>query len=218
MAITSLTAEDLISFEGGIKAEWEAGELPCLLHLAGGNEDHLIAIFARIRKGDWILSTHRNHMHALLSGIPTDELRESIRHGHSMFTYSRDHNFLCSAVLAGTCGIAAGLAFAIKDAGDRGRVWCFIGDGGVEQGHFWEAINFVEGHALPCTFIVEDNDRSVDTCNDDRRGCSDALDTAMAQYKCIVKYHYKPTWPHAGSGCKFKIEFKADAIERMRPK
>ena len=46
--------EQLIAFEADIKAIWEAGELPCLTHLCGGNEEQLIEIFKGMRAGDWV--------------------------------------------------------------------------------------------------------------------------------------------------------------------
>jgi TPP-dependent pyruvate/acetoin dehydrogenase alpha subunit len=212
-----MIAEDLIAFENQTKADWEAGDLPCLLHLAGGNEKELLEIFSRIKEGDWIFSTHRNHYHALLAGIPLGDLRAKINRGDSMFVYSKERNFFCSAVLAGCCGIAAGVAYDMKTfPGNHltdAHTWCFIGDGGEEQGHFYEAAMFVEANELPCTFIIEDNDRSVDTPRTARRGPAKGLEHL---FKCVRRYHYEPTYPHAGSGCKFQIKFKPEIIERMK--
>ena len=180
------------------------------MHLSGGNEDQLLKIYDDILPCDWVFSTHRNHYHALLKGIHPNDLRESIRNGRSMFVYSRDHHFVCSAVLAGTCAIAAGVAWALKEEGSKAKVICFIGDGGEEEGHFYEAAMFVEAQELPCTFIIEDNDRSVDTQKKARRGVSRGLDELFG---CVRRYHYRSTYPHAGSGCKHQITFKPAAIE-----
>lgn len=210
------TKEQLIAFEDSIKAEWEAGELPCLLHLCGGNEDQLISIFSEAREGDWFFSTHRNHYHALLAGIPAGVVHDSIRNGRSMFTFSKERNFLSSAILAGTTAIAAGVALSLKRDGSSSRVWCFIGEGGIAEGHFWEAINYVEGHHIPCTFIVEDNGRQVDTPKAEHRGPFSTMEKALESFACVRTYAYQPTYPHAGSGCAFKIEFKPEAIERMK--
>src|SRR5512142_2051874 len=121
-----MTAQDLIDVENGTKADWESGALPCLLHLAGGNGEPLLDPFKYVRPGDWVFSTHRNHYHALLHGIPADDLRSAIAAGKSMFVYSRKHNFFCSAVLAGCCGIAAGVAWQIKAEDSKDWVYCFI--------------------------------------------------------------------------------------------
>jgi len=214
------TKESLIAFESRVKELWEAGELPYLIHLCGGNEDQLIEIFSQIEAGDWVFSTHRNHYHALLSGMNPDRLEHLIRTGNSMFVFGSPDdersrmpvNFLTSSILAGTCCIAAGVAHRIKnewrqDSSSRmPRVWCFVGDGAEDEGHFYEAVRFVDGRNLPCTFILEDNDRSVDTNRADRRG-----DSRMIWPECVRKYHYKPVYPHAGSGCKFHIQFKTPA-------
>ncbi len=208
--------ESLISFENQIRDLWEAGELPCLLHLCSGNEEQLIRIFEDAHEGDWFFSSHRNHYHALLAGIPRANLLESIRAGRSMFTFNRERKFLSSAVLAGVCGIAAGVALDLKNSGSSNKVWCFIGEGGIAEGHFFEAINFVEGHALPCTFIVEDNARQVDTPKHEHQGPHAVVDEVLRHYKCVRPYHYTPTYPHAGSGCSFKITFKETAIEKMK--
>lgn len=209
-----MTTNELIAFESHIKDLWEQGELPCLLHLCGGNENQLIKLFSVIGTSDWIFSTHRAHYHALLKGIPPAIVEEKIRDGRSMFLYSKDYNFLCSAVLAGCCGMAAGVAWQLKQEGSSSQVWCFIGDGGEEEGHFYEAALFVEANNLPCTFIVEDNNRSVDTARTARRGCARGLEHL---FNCVKRYKYEATYPHAGSGCKFQIKFKPEAIEKLKP-
>jgi len=212
-----MTEQELIDFETEVKNLWEQGELPCLLHLSGGNEKDLLPAFEAFHKqgGGWIFSTHRNHYHALLSGIPKETILEKIKAGRHMFIYSKEHNFFCSAILAGCCGIAAGVAYAMKLSGEPGNVICFIGDGGEEQGHFYEAAMFSAANELPILFAIEDNDRSVDTPLAARRGKALGLENL---FPCVTRYKYKPTYPHAGSGCKFQIKFKDKAIERMKPK
>lgn len=209
-----MTAPDLIAFENRVREKWEAGELPTLLHLCGGNEAQLLDIFSSIGAADWVFSTHRNHYHALLKGIPADRLMGLIEGGRSMFVYSAAHRFFTSAILAGTCGIAAGVAYDIAARSGTEKVFCFLGDGAEEQGHFYEAALFVEANALPCTFIIEDNDRQVDTPKSARRG--GRIEAPLDHFRCVQRYHYKPTYPHAGSGCKFHITFKPEAIERLR--
>ena len=242
------TCESLIAFESRVRAAWEAGELPTLLHLCGGNEDPLLKLFASIQPADWVFSTHRSHYHALLKGIPEDHVFAEIMAGRSMFLFSAEHNFFTSAILASTCCIAAGVAWSLKNPGlplrpgesrlwsppptpeptpelrarqelnatHRPHVWCFLGDGAEEQGHFYEAALFAEAHELPITFIIEDNDRQVDTAKRVRRG--DPLNAAqhpLDHFACVRRYYYTPTYPHAGSGCKHQITFKPEAIDRL---
>jgi TPP-dependent pyruvate/acetoin dehydrogenase alpha subunit len=211
-----MTANELTAFESNIKTLWEQGELPCLLHLAGGNEEQLIKIFKLIGTSDWIFSTHRTHFHALLKGVSPAIVEEKIREGRSMFLYFRDYNFFSNAILAGAAPIAAGVAWALKQEGSSARVWCFQSDGSEENGHLYEAALFVEANQLPCTFIIEDNGRQVDTPKAVRRGAyTKGLEDL---FKCVTRYTYTPTYPHAGSGCTFQIKFKPEAVERLRPK
>jgi TPP-dependent pyruvate/acetoin dehydrogenase alpha subunit len=239
-----MTKDQLIAFETRIKDLWEAGDLPFLLHLSGGNEEPLIELFKEIRPGDWVFSGHRSHYHYLLAGGSPSRLEKLIRAGRSMFVFDRKINFVTSSILAGCCGIAAGVAWAVQEEvrrqnaeviSDKGlvvsaslttypsplttppnpspltpspHVWCFLGDGAEDEGHFYEAVRFVDGHRLPCTFIIEDNNRSVETRKADRRG-PDSNDAAILWPKCVRRLRYMSTYPHAGSGCKHHIEFKS---------
>lgn len=247
-----MTADDLIAFESDIRSEWERGELPCLLHLCGGNEDQLIRIFADVKPGDWVFSTHRNHYHALLSGVPSEYVKSRIMEGNSMFIFWNPTrhsslatcHFYSSAILAGTCCIAAGVAWDIaaqhrEDLNDywsepasfTGRkqlthatrpfpwVWCFLGDGAMENGHFAEAIQWAAWNRLPLTFIIEDNDRQVDTPKRARRGyfSDDWQHQVVWPSAHLRHYTYVPTYPHAGSGAKpGTIKFQPAAIERLK--
>lgn len=216
----SLTSSDLIAFESKIRDHFAAGQLPCLIHLSGGNETQLLDIFSRVRPQDWVFSTHRNHYHALLKGIPADHLEAEILAGRSMFIYSRDHNFLTSSILAGTCCIAAGVAWDIAASaltlGPRPHVWCFLGDGAEEEGHYYEAVLFAEANDLPITFIIEDNARQVDTPKSERRGIFHSTRCPLDHFACVERYHYEPTYPHGGAGLPAgSVTFDPAAIARL---
>lgn len=199
------TVQSLIAFEDRVKAAWEQGELPYLLHLSGGNEHQLLDIFDEAQEGDWFFLSHRNHYHSLLAGIPEGQVYQNIYAGGSMFSYSRERRVFSSAILAGNCGIAVGVALALKAQGSANHVWCFLGDGAEENGHFYEAVLYATGHNLPVTFVIEDNAIQVDTPKELRRGMSSGL---LDSWPCVRRYRYTPRWPHAGSGCSFKIDFK----------
>lgn len=188
------TAEELIAFENRIGELYLDNKLPFLFHLSGGNENQLIEIFENIKEGDYVISNHRSHYHALLHGIPPETVEDRILNGRSMFIYDREKNFFCSAIIGGTPAIAAGIAWALKRKGSSQRVWCFIGDGTEDSGHTYEAVRYVDGFDLPCTFVIENNNRSVETPNDERWG-----KTADYQWNSpsVIKYHYEITYPHA---------------------
>jgi thiamine pyrophosphate-dependent acetolactate synthase large subunit-like protein len=111
-----------------------------------------------------------------------------------MFIYDRERNFLCSAIIGGTPAIAAGIAWALKRKGSDKKVWCFIGDGTEDNGHTYEAIRYVDGWDLPCTFIIENNDRSVESTNSERWG---KTGNYVWDSPNVIKYSYDITYPHA---------------------
>jgi pyruvate dehydrogenase E1 component alpha subunit len=210
------TKESLIAFENRIRDHFADGDLPFLVHLAGGNEEQLVEIFGQINEGDWILGSHRSHYHYLLAGGKEADLEQEILDGRSMFLFSKQLNFLTSSVLAGTCGIAAGIALALKSEGSKSKVWCFLGDGAADEGHFFEAAMYVEGWDLPCTFIIEDNDRSVDTNRRDRRGpVVEDKGLPWNGFNHVKRYCYKAAYPHGGAGLKTMITFKKEIVAKF---
>ena len=186
--------ENLVSFENKMMALFEDGELPYMMHFCGGNENQLIEFFKNINEGDYILSTHRSHYHYLLAGATEEMLMEKVDRGDSMFIFDKSLNFLTSSVLAGTCCIAAGVALGIKMKNQDNHVWCFIGDGAEDEGHFYEAVKFVQSNNLPCNFIIEDNNRSVDSSKEDR-GSTYTINWPS----CVYRYNYTSIYPHAGT-------------------
>jgi hypothetical protein len=190
----SWTKEELIEFENKIGDLYLDNKLPFLFHLSGGNEDQLIEIFKDIKPNDYVISNHRSHYHALLHGIPADVVEDRILNGRSMFIYDRERNFFCSAIIGGTPAIAAGIAWALKRKKSDQKVWCFIGDGTEDNGHSYEAIRYAEGFDLPVTFVIESNDRSVESTNEERWGKSSNYEWNSAH---VIKYKYDITYPHA---------------------
>jgi pyruvate dehydrogenase E1 component alpha subunit len=188
------TKEELIEFENEIGDLYLDNKLPFLFHLSGGNESELIKIFEDIKDGDWVISNHRNHYHALLHGIDPEVLKDRILNGRSMFIYDKSRKFFCSAIIGGTPAIAAGIAWALKRKNSPNKVWCFIGDGTEDSGHTYEAIRYVDGFDLPCTFVIECNNRSVESTNSDRWGKSH---TYNWNSNSVIKYNYEITYPHA---------------------
>lgn len=190
----NLTKKDLIDFEKKIADLWEAAQIPYYIHLSGGNEDQLIEIFKEIKPGDYVFSTHRSHYHYLLKGGDPSELKQKILRGESMHPHNKELNFLSSAIVAGTPAIAVGIAWALKRKKSPNKVWCFIGDGAEDEGHFYEAVRYVDGWDLPCIFIIEDNNRSVETPKFERYNKSEII-----WPYCVRRYQYTPTTLHAGT-------------------
>ena len=140
--------QKLIYFEDEIKKLWEQAKIPYPVHFSGGNEEQLIEIFKEIKPKDYVFSTHRGHYHYLLHGGSTKSLERKIMTGDSMHIFNKKLNFLTSSIVAGTPTIATGVALALKKKNSKNKVWCFVGDGAEDEGHFYEAVRYVDGHNL----------------------------------------------------------------------
>ncbi|MBU2639910.1 MAG: hypothetical protein KKG75_04370 [Nanoarchaeota archaeon] len=186
--------KDLIDFEKEIVKLWEEAKIPYPVHFSGGNEDQLIELFKEIKEEDYVFSTHRSHYHYLLKGGSKEKLKEMILEGNSMHVFDKELKFLTSAIVAGCPAIAAGVALALKKKNSKSKVWCFVGDGAEDEGHFYEAVRYVDGHNLPCIFVLEDNNRSVETPKKIRYGNSE-----MKWPECVRRYNYKAVYPHVGT-------------------
>ena len=179
-----MVKDELIAFEKDIAECFERGEIHAPVHLSGGNEDQLIEIFREVNAEDWCLSTWRSHYHALLKGVPREEVKRQIIEGRSMFLSSPSHKFMSSAMVGGMLPIACGLAFQGE------KVWCFVGDMCASLGVFRDAVKFADGHNLNITFVVEDNGFSTNTPT------AASWSYGAFNRELVRRYHYERTWPH----------------------
>jgi len=177
-----LSKQELIDFEADIAREFEAGNIRAPVHLHGGNEEALIEIFKEIKSMDYVFSTHRSHYHALLHGVPADKVKAEIMAGHSISLQFPEYHFFTSAIVAGICPIALGVAMTGQ------RTWCFIGDMASHTGIAYECGKYAGRHDLPITFVTEHNGFSVDT------PISKVWPRSWASKEKF--YHYTRTYPH----------------------
>ena len=186
--LVDLVAKDLIAFEQEIARAFEDGKIRAPVHLMGGNEDILIQIFANIKPEDWVFSTHRNHLHALLKGVPSEVVKKDILAGKSISLQYPEYYFHTSAIVGGNLPQAVGVAMTGQ------RVWVFCGDMAAQTGIFSECLRFSEKNGLPITFVIESNGLSVltPTC--------EVWTEAIPISDKIIYYRYKNTWPHQGTG------------------
>ena len=191
-----MTKDELEAFEADIAAEFNAGRIKAPVHLSGGNADQLIEIFKEWKPGDWTFSTWRSHWHALLAGVPTEKVKDAIMAGRSISLNFPEHRFYSSAIVAGCCPIALGVAWQIKRQQRKERVWCFVGDMASLTGLASECANYGAGHELPITWVVEINGLSVCTDTDEAWGFM------KDKGRSVMAYNYHLPFPHAGAGVR----------------
>ena len=169
-----MLVEDLQNFEAEVAQMFLNKELRSPVHLEsskdGSLEHFLIGFFKRIRPQDWIAVTYRNHLYALLKGMPPDELKQWIRDNKSIHLMSEKYRIISSAIVGGHLPEAVGIAMGIKLRGDDEYVYAFLGDMCFESGIAHECIKYARRNNLPITFIVTDNGLSTDTLTQEAWG------------------------------------------------
>jgi TPP-dependent pyruvate/acetoin dehydrogenase alpha subunit len=188
--------KNLIEFEEKIVKDYEKGKIKNPVHLSGtGNEEELIDLFKEITDQDWVLSTHRNHYHALLKIKDPEFVRKAIKKS-SMHINSTKHKFMTSSIVGGNLPIAVGIALALKLKGSKDKVWCFTGDMASQMGVFHECFKYAKGHKLPIKFIIENNELGVLTPTKEAWGTK----AEYGSFDNIIEIKYRRFYPHHGIG------------------
>jgi len=143
------------------------------VHLCIGQEAVSVGVCANLRKEDYIFVTHRSHGHSLAKGMSMKSLMAELYgrktgcsggYGGSMHVIDTENgNLGSSSIVGGNIPIGVGAALAIKlRKEDRISVAVF-GDGGADEGVFWESINFAALKKLPVMFVCENNMLAITT-------------------------------------------------------
>jgi TPP-dependent pyruvate/acetoin dehydrogenase alpha subunit len=202
-----LKKEDLINFENQIATLFNEAKIKAPVHLYNANEEHVLEVFKKhnIGEDDWVLCSWRSHYQCLLKGVPPEELKKAILKGRSISLCFKDYKVLCSGIVTGVLPISIGIAMDLKRKGQRGKVYCFMGDMTSETGIAHECIKYAKNHQLPIHFVIEDNGKSV--CTDTRKTWGqEKLTFEDCSDEYITYYRYKlDKYPHAGAGTRVQF-------------
>ncbi len=146
---------------------YSRGAIRGFLHLSIGEEAVAVGAMQALAPEDAIVSTYREHGHALARGMPAQALMAELYgkangcsrgRGGSMHFFDVGRRFYGGyAIVGGGLPIAVGLALA-DVLQDRRRVTaCFFGDGAVAEGEFHESMNLAALWRLPVLFLCENN-------------------------------------------------------------
>jgi pyruvate dehydrogenase E1 component alpha subunit len=143
------------------------GKIRGFVHLCNGEEAVAVGVMATLGPGDAIVSTYREHGHALARGIPMDAVMAEMYgkatgcsrgRGGSMHLFDAATRFYGgNAIVGGGLPLAVGLALAEKMQGRKGLAACFFGEGAAAEGEFHESLNLAALWRLPVLFICENN-------------------------------------------------------------
>lgn len=146
---------------------YSAGKIRGFLHLYIGEEAVGVGAIQALKAEDRIVSTYREHGHALARGINAGAIMAEMfgkangccrGRGGSMHLFDTSKNFFGgSAIVGGGLPLAVGLALADKMKKTKAITACFFGDGAVAEGEFHESMNLASLWRLPVLFICENN-------------------------------------------------------------
>ena len=161
-------------FEERCAELYAAQKIRGFVHLYVGEEAVATGVIGMLEQQDAIVSTYREHGHALARGVPATAVMaemfgkaEGCSHGRggSMHLFDVSRRFYGgNAIVGGGLPPAVGLALAETPFGRAALgerppavVVCFFGEGAVAEGEFHESLNLAALWKLPVLFCCENN-------------------------------------------------------------
>ncbi len=154
-------------FEEKAAELYSAGKVRGFLHLSIGEEAVSVAAIGALSEADNVVSTYREHGHALARGVPPGPVMAELfgksngasrGRGGSMHIFDVSRRFYGgNAIVGGGLPLAVGLALADRLQHRDAITACLFGDGAVAEGEFHESLNLASLWQLPVLFICENN-------------------------------------------------------------
>jgi pyruvate dehydrogenase E1 component alpha subunit len=177
------------AFEEACLEGVETREIHGELHLGIGQEAIGAGMVGALRPSDAVVSTHRNHLHAIAKGVPLRPLLAEIyeretglcrgRGGH-MHPFDLERNFSATGIVGSSVGVALGYAYAAWME-ESGAVSVGVtGDGGVNSGAFHESMNIAGAWKLPLVVLVENNGYAISVAMEGNSATATVAERASA--------------------------------------
>jgi pyruvate dehydrogenase E1 component alpha subunit len=154
-------------FEEKSAEEYTKSKIRGFLHLYVGEEAVAVGVIQALTEEDNILSTYREHGHALARGMDPKAIMAEMfgkqegcskGRGGSMHLFDKSINFFGgNAIVAGHLPLSVGMALAAKKQKKNNVTACFFGEGAAAEGEFHESMNLAALWQVPVLFICENN-------------------------------------------------------------
>ncbi|WP_326790195.1 pyruvate dehydrogenase (acetyl-transferring) E1 component subunit alpha [Streptomyces sp. NBC_00151] len=146
---------------------YSAARIRGFMHLYIGEEAVAVGVNEALTDDDAVVSTYREHGHALARGVPAEAIMAEMfgkstgcsgGRGGSMHLFDAGRRFYGgNAIVGGGLPLAAGLALADHMTGRDRVTCCFFGDGAFAEGEFHETANLAALWGLPLLLVCENN-------------------------------------------------------------
>ena len=159
------------AIEERIAANYSKGKMRCPTHLSIGQEAVPSAVSENLKINDFAVSTHRGHAHYLAKGGSLKAMISELYgkstgccggRGGSMHLADTSVGFMgTTAIVGNSIPLGVGLALSAQ-LRNTSQISCvYLGDGAIEEGAFYESVNFSVVRNLPVLFVCENNFYSV---------------------------------------------------------
>ena len=160
------------------------------VHLSIGQEAISVGVCEALGPNDIVFGSYRCHAMYLAHGGDLNRMIAELYgkvsgsakgKGGSMHLVDVANGVMgASAVVGTTIPNAVGYAYALKYQKKDSIVVSFFGDGAVDEGVFYESLNFAALKKLPIVFICENNSYAIHTHQSLRQASLDICDRAKA--------------------------------------
>lgn len=157
--------------EETIANQYHEDQMKTPIHLVIGQEATAVGACQAVEKTDYAFCGHRTHGCYLAKGGDLKSMLAEFfcrktgcagSRGGSMHLLDKTVGMMgSSAIVAGIIPIATGAALAHSLRKEDRIVLTFLGDAAVEEGSFWESLNFAILKRLPIIYFCENNYYSV---------------------------------------------------------
>ena len=154
-------------FEEACIVEWHKDNVPGHYHVSVGQEATAVGVSMALEHDDLLYSTHRNHGHVISRGAdPGKAFAEILGKGTgyskgkagTLHGSAPDLNIpLSTAIVGGVLPIAVGSAYAMQVRKRPNVSVAMFGDGAMEEGAAYEALNLASLWKLPVLLVCENN-------------------------------------------------------------
>lgn len=154
-------------FEEKAAEQYAKAKIRGFLHLYIGEEAVAVGVNQALDDQDNVLSTYRDHGHALSRKIDADLIMAELYgkqqgcsrgRGGSMHLFDTSKKFYGgNAIVSAHLPIAVGMALASKKQKKTNITCCFFGEGAAAEGEFHEALNLAALWKVPVLFVCENN-------------------------------------------------------------
>ena len=153
--------------EEGISDRYSEQEMRCPIHLSIGQEAIAVGVCKNLNDKDQIVSNHRCHAHYLAKGGDINKMINEFYgnsdgctggRGGSMHLFDQNKGILSSVPIVSSAiplGIGAGFSFKYNKKNNVAVI--FLGDAAIEEGVFYESLNYAKILSLPILFVCENN-------------------------------------------------------------